>query len=138
MKLKYVMIAAAASLTACSPSQPSYDNTQSWAASQDTRICRDNAGRRIDDRYCTRSQLAGGSSSNAFMWYYIGRGGYVPPVGQTYTPDSYGRSTPVAGKTYTSAPKVISAVPGMSAKGTVGSVSRGGFGSSAHGFSSGS
>lgn len=79
-------------------------------ADQPTRLCVDNAGRRIDDMGCTR----GGGTASGAHGYYVGRGQRVPEMGEV----ARGGSTrPMAGVAYST--------PGR------GSVSRGGFGRSA-------
>ena len=79
-------------------------------ADQPTRLCVDNAGRRIDDTGCGRT----GSGSGGGHAYYVGRGQRVPEMGEAATG---GSTRPSAGVSYSSVSE--------------GSVSRGGFGRSA-------
>lgn len=129
MKLTHVLLMASAitTLAACGQPQPSYDDD--WVADKPTRVCKDKNGYRQSDDKCRRS---GGSGASAFMWYYLGRNSYVPPVGSKFSPSTVGSARPVAGTTYyTAAPKAPASA-----------VTRGGFGSSVSSkggsFSSGS
>lgn len=128
MKTKYVFALTAVLLaSACSPTP----NGNDWQTDRDTRVCRDNRGKRVDDSQCRGGARTGGAGS-AFMWYYLGRGSYVPPVGSTFASDARGSYAPRAGATYYTATKAAPA----------SAVTRGGFGSSARSsggsFSSGS
>ena len=115
MKTKYVFALTAVLLaTACAPSPSSND----WESDRDTRVCRDKSGKRVSDSQCRRG---GSGVGSAFMWYYIGRGSYIPPVGSSFSPDTRGSTTPRAGASYYTAPSVAPA----------SAVTRGGFGSSA-------
>lgn len=112
MKTKYVFALSAVLLaTACAPSPSSND----WESDRDTRVCRDKSGKRVSDVQCHRR------SGGAAGWYYIGRGGYIPPVGSSFSSDSRGSTTPRAGASYYTAPAAAPA----------SAVTRGGFGSSA-------
>lgn len=126
MKLKFVMTMAAALLatSACAPqSSYDYDDDDGWKTSKSTRVCSDNRGRRVSDNRC-------GGSSNAYMWYYIGKGGYVPPVGGVYRKDGYGSYKASPAAKYYTAPSFV--------KSPSSTVSRGGFGSTTAGRSSAS
>jgi hypothetical protein len=86
-----------------------------WTAAENTAVCTDQQGKRVDDRNCdTRTAYAGGPH---YGWYYLGRGGYVPGIGGYARGGSYAAP---AGSHFTRA--------GVSAA----SIARGGFGSSAH------
>lgn len=85
---------------ACSPS--------SDVAGRDLAVCRDGAGRRIDDAGCGR----GGGTG----FYYLGRGARVPAMGE---PVGGGSFSPVRGTSY--------------ARASAATVTRGGFGASAEG-----
>jgi len=104
-------------------------NSNDWQSDRDTRVCRDNRGMRVNDSQCHRG---GSGVGSAFMWYYIGRGSYIPPVGSSFSSDTRGSTTPRAGASYYTAPAAAPA----------SAVTRGGFGSSARSsggsFSSGS
>jgi len=89
-------VAAAFALSAC-------ERNDEWVARQDVRVCRDVNGARIDDLNCDRGARA---------WYYIPRGGGVPPIGGALSGGSF------AGR------------PGVSyVAADAASVTRGGFGS---------
>lgn len=118
MKIKHTLTMAAAvlALAACSP-QPSYDND--WQMDKPARVCKDNRGIRVPDSQC---QQRTGSGSSAFMWFYMGRNSYIPPVGSAFGPGTVGSNRP--------APNTKYFVP--TAKAPSYAVTRGGFGSSAH------
>ncbi|MDR6849404.1 MULTISPECIES: hypothetical protein [unclassified Sphingomonas] len=104
-------VATALLVGACSPS--------SDVAKSDVAVCRDAAGVRVDDAYCARG-TNGRTGGGAGGWYYIGRGGRVPAMGEAL---SGGYTTPRAGVGY--------------ARASSATVSRGGFGMSARGFGGG-
>jgi hypothetical protein len=89
------------------------ERNNGWEASDNTRLCVDRQGRRMADEECNRGGVGAGSF---FAWYYLTRGGYIPRYGQ-----------PVTGGSYVAAPDA-SYRPGAAT-----AISRGGFGSSAHG-----
>lgn len=90
------------------------------------QVCfNDETGERVDDAQCDNSSSAG-RSSGIYAWYFYSRGASVPAVGQNrsqYT--GFTKTVPQGAKTST----------GYSTKG--GTVSRGGFGSSSKGGSTG-
>jgi hypothetical protein len=88
------------------------------------QVCfNDETGERVDDTQCNSSA---GRSGGLYAWYFYSRGASVPGVGQNRS--SY--------PNYTSTiPSGAKASPGYSTKG--GTVSRGGFGSSSKGGSTG-
>jgi len=96
---------AAAVLASCSPS--------AGRADRDVAICRDGQGRRLSDASCS-SGARGGYGGG---WYYLARGSRVPAVGEAV---SGGSEVPRAGVGY--------------ARASAATVTRGGFGMSAHGF----
>ena len=94
---------------------PKFDAKNGWTAAENTAVCTDQQGRRVEDRNCdTRTAYAGGPH---YGWYYLGRGSYVPGIGGWARGGSYAAP---AGSHFTRA--------GVSAA----SIARGGFGSSAH------
>lgn len=120
-------LALAFTASACGPN---YDVQQ--YADQDTSICVDRQGRRVDDSYCGRYY----PSHAAYYPYYMGRGSPIPYYGDNVRTGRYAgigsfRSTP--GRSYFRAPASTSVTRSVA-------VSRGGFGSSARGggFSMGS
>ncbi|XAS66515.1 Tat pathway signal protein [Micrococcaceae bacterium Sec5.7] len=88
------------------------------------QVCfNDETGERVDDTQCNSSA---GRSGALYAWYFYARGASVPGVGQNRS------SYPAATKTVPSGAKTAT---GYSTKG--GTVSRGGFGSSSKGGSTG-
>lgn len=90
------------------------------------QVCfNDETGERVDDTQCDNSSTAGRSSA-LYAWYFYSRGASVPAVGQNRSQyPSFTKTVPQGAKTST----------GYSSKG--GTVSRGGFGSSSKGGSTG-
>lgn len=90
------------------------------------QVCfNDGTGERVDDSQCGNSSTQG-RGSGAYAWYFYSRGASVPGLGQNRSSyPSYTRTAPAGAKTST----------GYSSKG--GTVSRGGFGSSSKGGSTG-
>ncbi|WP_247041963.1 Tat pathway signal protein [Arthrobacter rhizosphaerae] len=88
------------------------------------QVCFDEAtGERVEDTQCNSSAGRGGG---LYAWYFYSRGANVPPVGQNRTSyPNFTRTIPEGAKAST----------GYSTKG--GTVSRGGFGSSSKGGSTG-
>ncbi|WP_427006515.1 Tat pathway signal protein [Pseudarthrobacter sp. H2] len=90
------------------------------------QVCfNDETGERVEDTNCGNSSSAGRSSA-LYAWYFYSRGASVPGVGQNRSGyPSYTKTVPSGARTST----------GYSTKG--GSVSRGGFGGSSKGGSTG-
>ena len=90
------------------------------------QVCfNDDTGERVDDTQCNNSSTDG-RSSGIYAWYFYSRGASVPGVGQNRSGyPSYSKTVPTGAKTST----------GYSSTG--GTVSRGGFGSSSKGGSTG-
>lgn len=90
------------------------------------QVCfNDDTGERVDDTQCDNSSTAGRTSA-LYAWYFYSRGASVPGVGQNRSQyPTYTKTVPSGAKTST----------GYSTKG--GTVSRGGFGSSSKGGSTG-
>jgi len=90
------------------------------------QVCfNDATGERVEDTQCDNSSSAGRSSA-LYAWYFYSRGASVPAVGQNRSQyPSFTKTVPQGAKTST----------GYSTKG--GTVSRGGFGSSSKGGSTG-
>ena len=88
------------------------------------QVCfNDETGERVADTNCDSSA---GRSGGLYAWYFFSRGAYVPPLGQNRsTAPNYTRTLPSGAKAST----------GYSSTG--GTVSRGGFGTSAKSGSSG-
>ena len=102
-------VASALLASACAPSQD--------RASTDVAVCRDAAGKRVDDSQCARPHHGGGGAIVGLAtWYYLSRGSMVPGMGQSL---AGGSMIPRAGVGY--------------ARASASSVSRGGFGMSARG-----
>jgi hypothetical protein len=94
---------------------PKFDEKKGWNAAENTALCTDEQGKRVEDRYCDRNYRATGY--HHYGWYYIPRGGYVPAYGMA-----------ARGGSYTAAPGARFTPSGVSAA----HIARGGFGSSAH------
>lgn len=90
------------------------------------QVCfNDDTGERVDDSQCGNASAAG-RGSGAYAWYFYSRGASVPGLGQNRSSyPSYTKTAPPGAKAST----------GYSSKG--GTVSRGGFGSSSKGGSTG-
>ncbi|WP_018773601.1 hypothetical protein [Arthrobacter sp. 131MFCol6.1] len=90
------------------------------------QVCfNDDTGERVDDAQCNNSSTDG-RSSGIYAWYFYSRGASVPGLGQNRSGyPSYSRTVPTGAKAST----------GYSPTG--GTVSRGGFGGSAKGGSTG-
>jgi hypothetical protein len=88
------------------------------------QVCfNDETGERVEDTQCNSSAGRGGA---LYAWYFYARGASVPGIGQSRTAyPNFTRTVPQGAKTST----------GYSSKG--GTVSRGGFGSSSKGGSTG-
>lgn len=91
------------------------DPNKGWSATENTAICTDQQGRRVDDRNCEPNRAYAGG--HHYGWYFLGRGSYVPGIGG---PARGGSFYAPAGSHFARA--------GAHAA----SISRGGFGSSAH------
>ena len=101
-------VAAALLVGACGPSQS--------VADTDVAVCRDASGKRADDASCERGGSGGHAAMAGFAWYYLARGSVVPRMGEAL---GGGSASPRAGTGY--------------ARASSATVSRGGFGMSAHG-----
>jgi len=115
-------VAVAILASACSEPQP-----RGFATDQPTRMCVDDRGMRQDESRCaTRAGYV-----NPYYWYYVGRGGYVPPVGYAVRG---GTRQPLAATNYQSAATAERAAIARGGFGASASrnttVSRGGFGGS--------
>lgn len=90
------------------------------------QVCfNDETGERVDDTQCGNSSTAG-RNSGIYAWYFYSRGASVPGIGQNRSAyPSYSKTVPSGAKAST----------GYSSTG--GTVSRGGFGGSAKGGSTG-
>lgn len=111
LKLAHVaVIAGALAITGCS--RPTYDDWDSKRGGD--RVCVDRQNRRVDDKKCRSYSNSG---SGAFMWYYMGynSGRRAPGYGGYVSGGSYSRPAYAAPS----------------------STRFGGFGSTAHGSSTG-
>lgn len=125
LALTTAMAATLTSLSACS-SGSDWDGSY---ADNDTRVCVDEAGNRVDDSQCG-SHIRGGGY---YGWYYVNRGSRLPYYGDSVNDAKLGiqgSKTPLAGKNYASAPSHTN-LTRSAAK------SRGGFGSSGRSFGGG-
>ena len=99
-------VAAALLVGGCGPGR--------GVADADLALCRDASGRRVADAQCGRG--TNGHGGGAAGWYYLARGSTVPRLGEAL---AGGSTSPRAGVGY--------------ARASSATVSRGGFGMSAHG-----
>lgn len=112
MKSKLLITTAVSSAfiaASCGSSAP--DRNASWTTEEDTKVCTDDKGNRVDDEKCKQTRVHNSGSGAAvgfFAWYYLSRGGRVPAIGNRV---SGGAFQPTTGRSYRSS-----------------SVARGGFG----------
>ncbi len=106
-------VVSAALLAGCSSSPVAEDG--SWETAEDTKVCRDKDGKRVDDINCEHGARSGGVGTG-FMWLYLARGARVPAIGQAL---KGGSTMKAPGVNYSSA----------------SSIERGGFGRSSGGSS---
>ncbi len=85
-----------------------------WQANQNTRVCTDANGNRVEEGRCQQSD----GGYNPYRWYYISHGGYIPYYGGPVGGGFYSAPAGTQGS-YSTAPSSPPA----------GSVTRGGFGS---------
>lgn len=89
MKKQLTMTTAMAATLLALPACSSRDDWNGDTyAEDDTAICVDKDGNRVDDSQCTPSTYHsggyhGGGASNAFLWYYIGRNSAMPYYGES-------------------------------------------------------
>jgi hypothetical protein len=122
------MAAALIALPACSSNNGWNEDV---VADQDTAICVDREGERVDDDLCDDDR--GGGFSNAFLWYYIGRSSAIPYYGDSIHHSRYrgrGSYQPTWGVKYGRAPTSTRMTRSQA-------VSRGGLGSSSRTFGGG-
>lgn len=125
LALTTAMAATLTSLSACS----SGDHWEGSYADNDTRVCVDENGNRVDDSQCHNHIRGGGYHG----WYYVNRGSRMPYYGDSVNDPKLGikgSKTPVAGKSYASAPAHTNLTRSAA-------MSRGGFGSSSRSFGGG-
>lgn len=120
---------AATLLAAAGCSSNDDDWNQDVIAQQDTAVCVDASGTRVDDDRCGDGQRGGGGS-NAFLWYYLGRSAALPYYGDSIRDRRFaghGSYKPVPGTSYQRAPTSTRVTRSQA-------VSRGGLGSSSRRF----
>ena len=133
------MAAALLTLPACSSRSNEWEEV---TADQDTAVCVDREGKRVDDDHCDNRSLGayagsngyhGGGGSNAFLWYYLGRNSALPYYGDSIRDPRYagrGSFQPVSGIRYAQAPLGTRMTRSQA-------ISRGGLGSRGRSFGSG-
>lgn len=84
-------VAASFTLAACGSAV-----VQDELAEADVKVCRDKTGTRVPDSHCGQ-QWAGATTSPGAHFWYIGRGGKIPGVGQKL---AAGSATRRAGVSY--------------------------------------
>ena len=127
------MAAALLALPACSSGD---DWNEDVVADSDTAVCVNKEGVRVDDSQCAPRQAAsgyhGGGMGSAFLWYYIGRNSAVPYYGDSV------REPRFSGGSYKAQPNThYDPAPASSRMTRSAAVSRGGLGSSGHGYGGG-
>lgn len=125
--LTSAMAATLSALPGCS-SNPDWDSN-TWA-DQDTAVCVNQNGERIDDDYC---ENRGRSYHGGSRWFYINSGSPIPYYGDSIRDKRYGFSgydQPKAGVAYAKAPATTTVTRSQA-------ISRGGFGSSSKSFGGG-
>jgi hypothetical protein len=125
LALTTAMAATLTSLSACS-SGNDWDGSY---ADNDTRVCVDESGKRVDDSQCNNRIHGGGYHG----WFYVNRGSRMPYYGDSVNDSKLGiqgSKTPVTGKSYASAPAHTNLTRSAA-------MSRGGFGSSSRSFGGG-
>jgi predicted small secreted protein len=136
MKKQILMTSAmAATLTSLSGCSSNDGWDEDVYADNDTEICVDEMGRRIDDDECERSSGRSGGFyvANYGRPYYLNRGSAIPYKGDSIHDSRYnffGTDTPRAGASYAKAPESTR----MSRS---SAIARGGMGSSSRGFGGG-
>jgi hypothetical protein len=131
-KQLFMTTAMAATLVALPSCSSNYGWDDEVVASQDTAVCVDQEGRRVDDDLCNDNDYRGGGSS-AFLWYFIGRSAAVPYYGDSIHHRRYagrGSFAPQPGVSYGRAPASTRMTRSQA-------VSRGGLGSRGRSFGSG-
>lgn len=133
-KQVFLTSAMAATLTALSGCSSSEDDWGSdVVADQDTRVCVDQNGNRVQDDDCERRASHRSGIGAGFLWYYVGRGSRVPYYGDSVRDPQLGLKGsyfPTKGTNYAKAPATANMARSAS-------VSRGGFGSSGRSFGGG-
>jgi hypothetical protein len=113
-KLLITTVVSAALLAGCSSSPTADDG--SWETTEDTKVCRDKNGKRVDDINCEYGARSGGVGS-AFMWLYLARGARVPAIGQAL---KGGSTAKAPGVSYSSASSIERGGFGRSSGGSTG------------------
>jgi hypothetical protein len=117
-----------AALSGCSSGD---DWNEDVIASDDTAICVDQNGTRIEDEECDKSRYTNGGSRGSF--FYFARGARLPYIGDSLRDSRYkfaGYSKPMVGVKYNAAPSST----GMSRS---SAIARGGFGSGSRSYGGG-
>lgn len=135
MKKQLFMTTAAATallgLGGCSSNDDWGDDT---IAEQDTAVCVDQNGTRVDDSQCQTASYHSGyhGGGNGFLWYYLGRNSTLPYYGESVRDPRYahGSYSPRAGAKYAYAPPQSRMTRSQA-------ISRGGLGRSGHSFGGG-
>ncbi len=126
--LTSAMAATLAGLSGCSSND---DWNEDVIANEDTAICVDQNGNRIDDENCdeSRPRIAGFYASR----FYISRGSRLPYLGDSLRDTRYGfngSASPVPGANYSKAPSETNITRSAA-------IARGGFGASSRSYGGG-
>lgn len=131
-KQHFLTSTMAAALTALSGCASGDDWNEDVVATEDTAICVDQNGNRIDDDNCENN----GRHSGGYFYgsrYYINRGSRIPYLGDSIRDSRYnfsGSTKPRPGASYFSAPSSSNVTRSTA-------IARGGFGSSSRSFGGG-
>ncbi|UZK64880.1 hypothetical protein [Sphingomonas sp. M1-B02] len=135
LTLTTAMAAGLLALPGCASQQNEWDDV---VAEQDTAICVDKEGKRVEDNSCaprnaTGNYGGGSAMTSAFLWYYLGRNMAMPYYGESVNRGRYagqGSYQPRPGVNYAPAPPTSRMTRSQA-------VRRGGLGSSARSFGGG-
>ncbi len=129
MKKHLSMTTAMAASLAALPGCSSNDWGDEYYVSNDTAICTDREGKRVDDDRCDDDRYRSGSGY--YGWYYIRSGSRLPYYGDSVRdPRFSGSFSRDANRSYSRAPTESRVTRSQA-------VSRGGFGSSSRSFGGG-
>lgn len=128
--LTSTMAAALTTLSGCSSGD---EWNEDVVATEDTAICVDQNGNRIDDDNCNDTRIRSGGGFFYGTRYYINRGSRIPYLGDSIRDSRYnfaGSTQPRPGASYFSAPSTSNMTRSTA-------IARGGFGSSSRSFGGG-
>ncbi len=132
MRKQLAMTSAMAAALLALPGCSKDNGWEEVVAENDTAVCVDKQGKRVEDAQCMRQANAhGGGGSSAFLWYYLGRNARVPYYGDSI------RDARFNGGSYQPRAGAYSLAPSDANMTRSAAVSRGGMGSRGRYFGSG-